>query len=177
MGRHIASAAMGSGLVQVLAKVPHTYKLGTAALIGGGAATVYGTQQAPNSEDMETSQIAWVQELANKEGMREVLVPGQMLRKHPIGQLISEDDHMVSTIKQVDNSGRACIGPEAVCQTRRQQQVVSSTSEGHCCAQLQQCIQLCFDERGTVHNFSSAYSYALTNAVLCTVSAVHTAML
>jgi hypothetical protein len=87
---------MGSGLVQVLTKVPHTYKLGTAALIGGGAVTVYGTaQQSPNAEDMETSQIPWVQELANKEGMREVLVPGQMLRKHPIGQLISEDDHMV----------------------------------------------------------------------------------
>jgi len=91
---------MGSGLVQVLTKLPHTYKLGTAALIGGGAATVYGTQQAPESEDMETSQIAWVQELANKKGMREVLVPGQMLRKHPIGQLISEDDHMFETMRR-----------------------------------------------------------------------------
>jgi hypothetical protein len=28
--------------------------------------------------------------------MKEMLVPGQMLRKHPVGQLLTEDDHLVS---------------------------------------------------------------------------------
>lgn len=101
LNRFVASAAAGNGLVQLLARGPHIYKLGTAAIVSGGAVTVYTTSHAaPGTEDMETSQIGWVQELADREGMREVLIPGQMLRKHPLGQLVSEEDHLFETMRR-----------------------------------------------------------------------------
>jgi hypothetical protein len=96
--RHVASAAAaGGGLVHLLARAPHTYKIGTALLVSGGAVTAYNSNQTmADLEDAESSQIGWVQDLATQEGVSEVLVPGQMLRKHPVGQLLSEEDHLVS---------------------------------------------------------------------------------
>ncbi|KAF6250303.1 HotDog domain-containing protein [Scenedesmus sp. NREL 46B-D3] len=43
-----------------------------------------------------------LQELAGQPGMKEMLVPGQMLRKHPVGQLLTEDDHLFETMRRSD---------------------------------------------------------------------------
>ena len=36
-----------------------------------------------------------VRELAEEEGVEEVLSPGQQLRRHPVGKLVVEQDHLV----------------------------------------------------------------------------------
>jgi acyl-coenzyme A thioesterase PaaI-like protein len=72
--------------------------------VTGGTATAAwrwkGDDEAPGP--FETAEVEWVQELAAQPGMKEMLVPGQMLRKHPIGQLIAEDDHLFETMRKSD---------------------------------------------------------------------------
>lgn len=57
-------------------------------------------QQAEVAAASETGKLAWVQALAAQPGMREVLVPGQQLRRHPVGQLVSEQDHLFETMRR-----------------------------------------------------------------------------
>lgn len=98
--RSIVSAAAGGAgaagsLLQLLGRAGWSARLGVA---GGVAASTAAWKWREGDEEggpFETAQLAWVQELAAQEGMREMLVPGQMLRKHPVGQLLTEDDHLV----------------------------------------------------------------------------------
>lgn len=57
-------------------------------------------QQAEIEAMSESAKLPWVQALAAQPGMREVLVPGQQLRKHPVGQLVSEEDHLFETMRR-----------------------------------------------------------------------------
>jgi hypothetical protein len=66
---------------------------------------IYRTKTPSNREQQieleatsETAKLPWVRALAAQPGMREVLVPGQQLRKHPVGQLVSQEDHLVRGI-------------------------------------------------------------------------------
>lgn len=53
----------------------------------------------------------FLQELAAQPGMKEMLVPGQMLRKHPVGQLLTEDDHLVSSLASAVSKNAAQLSP------------------------------------------------------------------
>jgi acyl-coenzyme A thioesterase PaaI-like protein len=53
---------------------------------------------APPSTGRESDSLAWVRELASADGVREVPLPGQMLRDHPIGRLVSEPDHLLANM-------------------------------------------------------------------------------
>jgi acyl-coenzyme A thioesterase PaaI-like protein len=46
----------------------------------------------------ESDSLPWVRALAESEGVREVPLPGQMLRDHPIGRLVSEPDHLLANM-------------------------------------------------------------------------------
>eukprot|EP00877_Chromochloris_zofingiensis_P012887 jgi/Chrzof1/7852/Cz02g38260.t1 len=75
--------------------------MGTAMLVSGGAAAAWNSNQHQHEhDDFDTARIEWVQQLAAKHGMLEVPIPGQMLRKHPVGQLISEEDHLFETMRR-----------------------------------------------------------------------------
>ncbi len=100
--RSITTAAAGgagaaAGWVQMLAKGAWSGRGIGAALLGGGAATAAWRWREADEPagPFESADIPWVCALANTPGIREMLIPGQMLRSHPVGQLISEDDHLV----------------------------------------------------------------------------------
>jgi acyl-coenzyme A thioesterase PaaI-like protein len=57
---------------------------------GGEAGTAAGTR--------DSDALAWVQALASADGVREVPLPGQMLRDHPIGRFVSEPDHLLANM-------------------------------------------------------------------------------
>lgn len=94
-GLVFSSAARGLGL-----------RFGSGMVVGGGA-VLYGTQastsEADGANDASSSLISvpWVTEIAQSPGVQEVLVPGQMLRKHPVGKLVLEEDHLVSWLQLV----------------------------------------------------------------------------
>lgn len=97
----VTAAAAGAGnLVQLLTKTAWGARLGFGMLTGtaAGAAAWHWKEDNEEAGPFETTGIAWVQQLAEQPGMKEMLVPGQMLRKHPVGQLISTDDHLVSKL-------------------------------------------------------------------------------
>lgn len=94
--RRVAAAAGPAGqlLTQLVSRAG--LKLaGGAMVLGGGVTFMTREQQAQLMAGSETAKLPWVQALAAQPGMREVLVPGQQLRKHPVGQLVSEADHLV----------------------------------------------------------------------------------
>lgn len=99
--RGVATAAAGN-VVQLLGRNGgYTLGMGTAMLVSGGAAAAWNSNQHQHEhDDFDTARIEWVQQLAAKHGMLEVPIPGQMLRKHPVGQLISEEDHLVRFLLQ-----------------------------------------------------------------------------
>lgn len=98
--RNVAAAAgaAGAALQQLVTRAGLKLAGGAMVLGTGGTAFTMLTreQQVELEADSETAKLPWVQALAAQPGMREVLVPGQQLRKHPVGQLVSEEDHLVS---------------------------------------------------------------------------------
>jgi hypothetical protein len=99
MRRGVATAALGGAAGQLILNLARTPWGGrvVAGMVGGGAATAAWRwrEDGEAAPQFETGEIPWVQQLAAQPGNREMLVPGQMLRKHPVGQLIAEDDHLV----------------------------------------------------------------------------------
>ncbi|KIY96726.1 hypothetical protein MNEG_11233 [Monoraphidium neglectum] len=96
--RNVAAAAGAAGALGQLVQRAGLKLAGGAMVLGGGGTAVTmmtREQQVEIEASSETAKLAWVQALAAQPGMREVLVPGQQLRKHPVGQLISEEDHLV----------------------------------------------------------------------------------
>jgi hypothetical protein len=93
-----AAGAAGQVLTQLVQRAGLKLAGGFMVLGGGaGAFTVLTKEQQVELEATSaTAKLPWVQALAGQPGMREVLVPGQQLRKHPVGQLVSEEDHLVS---------------------------------------------------------------------------------
>jgi hypothetical protein len=102
-----ATAAAAGNIVQLLTKTAWGARLGFGMLTGtaAGAAAWHWKEDNEEAGPFETAEIAWVQQLAEQPGMKEMLVPGQMLRKHPVGQLISTDDHLVSISLQAQAQG------------------------------------------------------------------------
>lgn len=99
--RGVAAAALGGAagagqLVLNLARSPWGGRLAAGVASGSAATAAWHWRDDEEAVSFETQEIPWVQELAQQQGMREMLVPGQMLRKHPVGQLLTEDDHLVS---------------------------------------------------------------------------------
>lgn len=92
-----AGAGAAGSIVQLIARNPFTGRFAAGLLTGSTATVAWRWKDDDEAAGpFETAEIQWVQDLAAEPGMKEMLVPGQMLRKHPIGQLISEDDHLVS---------------------------------------------------------------------------------
>ena len=69
-------------------------RLGSALLLGGATATAW-SQGNSDSLEAHTSEVAWVNELAARQSVQEVLSPGNMLRKHPLAKMLVEQDHLV----------------------------------------------------------------------------------
>jgi hypothetical protein len=94
--RGVAAAAGAAGaLLTQLVQRAGLKLAGGAMVLGGGFTVLTKEQQVELEATSETAKLPWVQALAAQPGMREVLVPGQQLRKHPVGQLVSEEDHLV----------------------------------------------------------------------------------
>lgn len=72
-------------------------RLGTAMLLGGSAAVAL-TQGSEEEEldmaDDDLKALPWVEEIAVQPGVQEVSCPGLMLRNHPIGKLVTKQDHL-----------------------------------------------------------------------------------
>lgn len=97
--RHlVTSSAYAGGIFNAIARSSTNFKLGGGALLlGGGAAVVYHNSDSENEpSNLDTDNVEWVRRLAGGDGVKEVLCPGQMLRKHPIGKIVADDDHLVS---------------------------------------------------------------------------------
>lgn len=101
--RGVAAAALGGAagagqLVLNLARNPWGSRVVAGVVSGSAATAAWHWRDENEAVSFETAEIPWVQQLAAQQGMREMLVPGQMLRKHPVGQLLTEDDHLVSPV-------------------------------------------------------------------------------
>jgi hypothetical protein len=118
--RGVTAAALGGAgaagqLVMNLARNPWGGRLVAGVVSGSAATAAWHWRDENEAVAFETAEIPWVQELAAQPGMREMLVPGQMLRKHPVGQLLTEDDHLVSVAgllasPDLRSSAMQCVG-------------------------------------------------------------------
>ena len=94
------TTAAGAGAVGPLLSLnpfaATTVRLGSALVLAGGSAGFALSQSSEGSEGASTADLAWVQDLASKPSITEVRSPGQMLRQHPIGKFIAEQDHLAS---------------------------------------------------------------------------------
>ena len=103
------AAAAGAGAVGPLALglgQSAAVRLGSAMtlLAGGGAAAVWQSQSSDEGEVTATSELPFVAELIAKESVTEVHSPGNQLRKHPIGKLLVDQDHLVGIFDLVQAS-------------------------------------------------------------------------
>ncbi len=107
------TTAAGAGAVGPLLSLnpfgATTVRLGSALVLAGGSAGFALSQSSEGSEGASTADLAWVQDLASKPSITEVRSPGQMLRQHPIGKLVVEQDHLVR------NWGATQQGRNALC--------------------------------------------------------------
>lgn len=103
-GVHAAAGAVGQLFTQLVQRAGLKLAGGAMVLGGGAGAVTFMTreEQAELEESSETAKLPWVAALAASPGMREVLVPGQQLRRHPVGQLVSEQDHLFETMLRSD---------------------------------------------------------------------------
>eukprot|EP00878_Enallax_costatus_P004142 GHUV01004371.1.p1 GENE.GHUV01004371.1~~GHUV01004371.1.p1 ORF type:complete len:298 (+),score=91.03 GHUV01004371.1:262-1155(+) len=98
-----AGAGAAGSIVQLVARNPFTGRFAFGLVTGGTASAAWRWKNDDEAAGpFETAEVEWVQDLAAREGMKEMLVPGQMLRKHPIGQLIAGDDHLFETMRKSD---------------------------------------------------------------------------
>eukprot|EP00879_Flechtneria_rotunda_P004332 GHRR01004582.1.p1 GENE.GHRR01004582.1~~GHRR01004582.1.p1 ORF type:complete len:295 (+),score=65.66 GHRR01004582.1:236-1120(+) len=101
--RTFAAAGAGAGgIAQLVARTPWNARLAVGLVSGGAATAACNWRGDEEVGPFETAEISWVRELAEQPGLREMLIPGQMLRKHPVGQLIAEDDHLFETMRRSD---------------------------------------------------------------------------
>lgn len=104
--RSLCLGALGAGAVPALqslaAKAGSRLLGGGAALIAGGT-TAFALAQnyAPEeAQDLASDKVPWVSAIAVGVDVEEVQSPGQMLRRHPIGKLVVEQDHLFETMIQ-----------------------------------------------------------------------------
>ncbi|GLI68036.1 hypothetical protein VaNZ11_012359 [Volvox africanus] len=95
-----AAQAHVGPVLQVLAKTGARWG-GSAVLFAGAAYALAQSNRASESggtSDLSSDVIPWVRQLAETNGVEEVLSPGQQLRKHPVGKLVVEQDHLFETM-------------------------------------------------------------------------------
>ena len=92
----LCTTAVGAGAVGPFVGLGQSaaVRLGSALLLGGATATAW-SQGNSDSLEAHTSEVAWVNELAARQSVQEVLSPGNMLRKHPLAKMLVEQDHLV----------------------------------------------------------------------------------
>jgi hypothetical protein len=102
----IPAAAAANAIISTIARGTGALRFGTGVLCGGGAAAVWGQAGDESDEDFvsETDHLAWVQDIMGQAGIQEVTIPGRMLREHPVGKLVTEEDHLVSCRAKVEHS-------------------------------------------------------------------------
>lgn len=98
----MAATHSGAGVAQTLARGTAGLKLGTALVVTGGAASALAWNQGQQDPYQLTglAEPEWLLELARGESIQEVQTPGQMLRKHPVGRLVSDEDHLFEAMVQ-----------------------------------------------------------------------------
>ena len=105
--RHCSTSAAGAGALgpsALVASAPLTVGLGSGFLLGAGVSTAVwssthgGSRDVAPSSSSSSSEMPFVQELQAKTSVVEVRTPGNQLRKHPIGKLLVDQDHLVRTI-------------------------------------------------------------------------------
>lgn len=89
------AAAGAFPLAQVWSHMPKFGLLGAGAGVGAVTATSWQRREREEELHPELAACGWVAALASERGMREVAFPGRMLRTHPVGALVSENDHLV----------------------------------------------------------------------------------
>ncbi len=105
----VASAAQShlGPVLQFIAK--GSLRLGSSAALLAGTAYALAQSNRASEDDPDHGPLdggpAWLKELAGREGVDEVLSPGQQLRKHPVGKLVVEQDHLV---RQIPRCAKGC---------------------------------------------------------------------
>ncbi|GIL79841.1 hypothetical protein Vretifemale_9121 [Volvox reticuliferus] len=120
-----AAQAHVGPVLQVLAKTGARWG-GSAVLFAGAAYALAQSNRAPESggtSDLSSDAIPWVRQLAETNGVEEVLSPGQQLRKHPVGKLVVEQDHLTPVLAGVFPSVNLLLAPPGCC--------LASTGFGH----------------------------------------------
>lgn len=69
-----------------------------------------GWERGDDGRDLSSDKLPWVRTLCQRSGVEEVLSPGQMLRKHPVGRWVSEEDHLVGATGHTIACIHACMG-------------------------------------------------------------------
>lgn len=111
----VASAAQShlGPVLQFIAK--GSLRLGSSAALLAGTAYALAQSNRASEDDPDHGPLdggpAWLKELASREGVDEVLSPGQQLRKHPVGKLVVEQDHLVRR-----GRGTVCSGLQVSCE-------------------------------------------------------------
>lgn len=92
----LCTTVVGAGAVSPFIGIGQSaaVRLGSVLLLGGATATAWKGNS--DSLDTQASEVAWVNELASRQSVQEVLSPGNMLRKHPLAKMLVEQDHLVS---------------------------------------------------------------------------------
>ena len=93
-----AGAGAGAQALQSLATKAGSRLLGGGAALVAGGTTAFALAQnyAPEEpQDLASDKVPWVSAIAAGVDVEEVQSPGQMLRRHPIGKLVVEQDHLV----------------------------------------------------------------------------------
>jgi hypothetical protein len=101
-GSHVVAAGAAGALMQAIAR-SQGLRFGTGVLCGGSAAVAWNQSQDGKAEEdfaSETSHLEWVQSIVAQPGTQEVVFPGKMLREHPVGRLITEEDHLFEAMVQ-----------------------------------------------------------------------------
>lgn len=102
--RHMCSTvASGATVVGPVAFGGAGYRYGTALLGGGlgGGAVLTLTQTGTDEEagtGINTDDLPWLAQLVERPEVEEVLSPGQMLRRHPVGKMLVDQDHLVRAL-------------------------------------------------------------------------------
>jgi hypothetical protein len=96
MKSHFSLAAAGNAATYQTLFNSGAPRFGTAMLLGGGAAVALTQGSEEEAEELhELQSLPWVNSIASQPGVQAVACPGLELRNHPIGKLLSKQDHLV----------------------------------------------------------------------------------
>lgn len=85
--------------------------LGGALVGGAGVAWLQNREEQLPPMPPALEELDWVQRLAAQDGVKQITFPGRMLRTHPVGALLTSDDHLVRATRAV-TAQRAVTWPQ-----------------------------------------------------------------